>query len=202
MRYTMGVRMVKPLVAAIEGLSESGWTTVEDYPEDGEAQVAELTYKNRRVIVRRIRTLEAQQPLFATWRHFGFVTDLDDDALVLDRFHRAHAVVELDIRDLKEGAGLEHCPSGHFFANGAWLACAVLAHNLTRWVQLLGDLADPSDPHRPALARTMRTQFISMPGRLVNRSGTATLRTPSRWPWRARFLRALDALRAIPVAVT
>ena len=43
---------------------------------------------------------------------------------------------DLAIRDLKEGAGLEHCPSGHFFAN-AWLACAVLAHNLTRWTSRL-----------------------------------------------------------------
>ena len=48
----------------------------------------------------------------------------------VDKFHRDHARVELAIRDLKEGAGLEHCPSGRFFANAAWLGCAVLAHNL------------------------------------------------------------------------
>src|SRR3546814_8596856 len=30
------------------------------------------------------------------------------------------------------------CPSGHFFANAAWLACAVLAHNLVRWTDQLG----------------------------------------------------------------
>jgi len=58
----------------------------------------------------------------ADWRHFGFLTDLTDpDPVALDRFHRAHATVELAIRDLKEGAGLEHVPSGNFSANSVWL---------------------------------------------------------------------------------
>ena len=52
------------------------------------------------------------------------------------RFHRQHAVVELAIRDLKEGAGLEHVPSGNFHANSVWLQCAVLAHNLIRWTTI------------------------------------------------------------------
>ena len=34
--------------------------------------------------------------------------------LEADQFHRDHARVELAIRDLKEGAGLEHCPSRQF----------------------------------------------------------------------------------------
>jgi hypothetical protein len=32
------------------------------------------------------------------------------------------------IRDLKHGAGLNHCPSGIFNANAAWLIAATLAH--------------------------------------------------------------------------
>ena len=52
--------------------------------------------------------------------------------------HRRHAEMELAIRDLKEGAGTEHVPSGQFFAKGAWLCCAVLAHNLLRWSLTLG----------------------------------------------------------------
>ena len=96
---------------------------------------------------------------------------------------------------------MEHCPSGNFSANGAWLLCAVLAHNLLRWTQILGGIDNPADA-RPANARTVRTRLISMPGRLVNRSGTPTLRTPSRWPWQSTFTNALDTLRALPIAVT
>jgi len=33
-------------------------------------------------------------------------------------------VVEIASRDLKEGAGLAHQPSGQFAANAAWLAFA------------------------------------------------------------------------------
>ena len=199
--YTLGVRMVKPLVRLVEELPEESWRPVADYPVGGEAQVAECSYLGRRTIVRRTRTLDRHQQLFATWQHFGFVTDLTADALAVDAFHRAHATVELDIRDLKEGAGLEHCPSGNFSANGAWLLCTVLAHNLLRWTQILGGIGDPADA-RPAIARTVRTRLISMPGQLVNRSGTPTLRTPSRWPWQSTFTNALDTLRALPIAVT
>jgi hypothetical protein len=111
---------------------------------------------------------------------------------------RRHAVVELAIRDLKEGAGLEHCPSGQFFANAAWLACAVLAHNLIRWTVPLGDV-HPND--QLTVARTIRTRFIALPGRIVNRSGHPTLRLPTRWPWAEQCLTALQRLRAIPLLV-
>lgn len=181
-------------------MPESSWRPVADYP-GGEAQVAECYYLDRRIVVRRTRTLHRQQQLFATWQHFAFATDLAGDALAVDAFHRAHATVELDIWDLKEGAGLAHCPSGNFWANGAWLLCAVLAHNLLRWTQILGGIADPLDA-RPAVARTVRTRLVSMPGRLVNRSGAPTLRAPTRWPWQSSFGRALDTLRALPLAVT
>ena len=96
--------------------------------------------------------------LFPHWRHFGFVTDLGGDAVEVDEFHREHATVELAIKDLKEGAGLEHVPSGNFFANSAWLICAVLAHDLIRWASMLGEITQ--EEHltsiiRPGAERTV-----------------------------------------------
>jgi len=96
---------------------------------------------------------------------------------------------------------MEHCPSESFSANAAWLQCAIVAHNLLRWSQLLGGLHE-YDGHRPAVARTIRTRFVSLPGRLVNRSGTPTLRAPSHWPWQEAFTRTLSNLRALAIAVT
>ena len=98
--------------------------------------------------------LGAQGELWPDWRYHSFVTDRDDlDTKAADAYHRNHATVELAIRDLKEGSGLSRCPSGRFFANGAWLACSVLAHNLTRWTARLGR-AHPqrSSPSRPPSA--------------------------------------------------
>jgi len=127
--------------------------------------------------------------------HHAFITNTGLDAVAADAFHRNHAVVELAIRDLKEGAGLEHCPSGHYSANAAWLACAVLAHNLGRWTSLLGD----TSPDRVVWTHaTMRTRLITLAATLVNRSGHLTLRLPLNWPWATKFTDILNALRTLP----
>ena len=192
--YTMGVRMITAVTRAVEGIDESAWTPI-DYTVDGEAEVAECDYKGRRLIVRRTRLVGRQATLWPQWRHFAFVTDIGGPAVDIDQFHRAHATVELAIRDLKEGAGLEHVPSGHFFANSAWLLCAALAHDVMRWTVLLGGIT-PED--HLTVARTVRTRFLSIPGRLVSRSGRPTLRAPFEWPWADAFNRALDLLRPTP----
>jgi hypothetical protein len=197
-RYTMAVRTNTQGVArAIAAIDEDDWRVI-DYTPDGEAQVAQCTYKQKRLIVRRTRLTDPRQlKLWPDWRHFAFLTDLPGDAVALDAFHRAHAVVELDIRDLKDGAGLEHVPSGNFHANGAWLCCAVLAHNLIRWTATLGQ----STPIEQRLvARTVRQQLIVVPARLVNRAGSPTMRGPLNWPWRHWFARRLTALRALQPA--
>ena len=198
--YTMAVRTgTKALARAIAGIDEDAWAEIA-YPEGGRAQVAECTYQGHRLIVRRTRLVGPQAALWPDWRHFAFLTDLEGNAIDLDAFHRHHAVVELAIDDLKEGAGMEHCPSGNFSANAAWLCCAVLAHNLMRWTAALGGLVEEHE--RFVVARTLRTRYFAVPGRLVNRSGRPTLRMPERWPWALRFTRALADLRAVAFAPT
>ena len=201
--WSVTVRINKQIRACINAIDETAWTPIA-YPDDGEAQVGEAVYvtgsgKHRRelrLVVRRTRlTGRAQQRLWPDWRHHAFITDLKLPTVAMDQFHREHATVELAIRDLKEGAGLEHCPSGHFWANAAWLACAVLAHNLIRWTARLGDL-HPDD--QLTVARTIRTKFVALPGRLVNRSGRHVLRLPEKWPWAAAFITALDQIRSLP----
>ena len=201
-RFTMAVRTsVGAVQTAIAGIDEGAWQSIE-YTCDGEAEVAECDYTSgqgtkrmtRRMIVRRTRlTGKTQQQLWPDWRHHAFLTDLTGDVVEVDRFHREHAVVELAIKDLKAGAGLEHLPSGVFSANSAWFQIAILAHNMMRWTARLGG----HDTDRLIVARTIRTRLVTLPGRLVNRAGQPTLRLPSRWPWAHRFATILDALRAL-----
>jgi hypothetical protein len=198
-RYTMAVRTnTTGIAAAIAQIPAHAWRQI-DYTCDGEAHVAECAYTTgngrrqvtRRLIVRRTRlTNPAQQRLWPDWRHHAFLTD---------RFHRHHAVVELAIRDLKEGAGLEHVPSGRFHANSAWLQCTVLAHNLIRWTATLGNVRVDNEL---TVARSVRTRLIGLPGRLVNRAGRPTLRLPDRWPWADTFTTVLTALRTLRPAPT
>jgi hypothetical protein len=198
--YTMAVRTnTKGLAAAIAVIAEEAWTPIE-YPDGGVAAVAETTYKGIRLVVRRTRLLGPQATLWPNWRHFAFLTDLEGPATEVDAFHRRHAVVELTIDDWKEGAGMEHCPSGSFSANGAWLCCAVLAHNLIRWTAALGELVEEDETL--VVARTLRTRYFAVPARLVNRSGRPILRMPTQWPWRLKFSDALTNLRAVAFAPT
>jgi Transposase DDE domain group 1 len=192
--------------AVIDAIDEPAWTSIV-YPDGGQAQVAETTYvtghgrhdRRLRLVVRRTRLTDpAQLRLWPDWRHHAFITNLDIPTVEVDQFHRDHATIELTIRDLKEGAGLEHCPSGRFFANAAWLGCAVLAHNLTRRTARLGDV----HPHdQLTVARTIRTRLLVLPGRLVNRSHQQTLRLPARWPWADKFHAALARIRSLPLLV-
>jgi len=205
--YTMAVRTnTKSIAAAIAAIADDAWVDI-DYTPDGIAQVADCDYTTgrgrkqvtRRLVVRRTRLTDTTQlKLWPDWRHHAFLTDLDGTAVDVDRFHRHHAVVELAIRDLKEGAGLEHVPSGNFHANSAWLQCAVLAHNLIRWTVQLGEIR--GDDKELTVARTVRTRLVAIPGRLVNRSGRPTLRLPTRWPWATAFTRALHRLLTLNLA--
>lgn len=205
-RYTMAVRTnTKGINNAISNIAETAWRAI-DYTLDGEAQVAECEYTTgtghktvtRRLIVRRTRLTDKHQlKLWPDWRHHAFLTDIDGDAIEVDKFHRHHAVVELAIRDLKEGAGLEHVPSGTFHANSAWLQCAVLAHNMIRWTAIAGQVRVDN---QLIVARTLRTRLLAIPGRIVNRSGRPTLRMPTNWPWANAFTTALAALRGLEPA--
>ena len=190
--FSITIHQRQPVRAAIDAIDERAWQRI-DYP-DGHAHVAECSYRGRRLIVRRVRNHHgAQGQLFDTWRYHAFITNLAGSAWELDQRHRAHAVVELSIRDLKAGP-LAHLPSGSFAANSAWLQCAVLAHNLLRWTAALGE----HTRDQLIVAKTTRTRLIALPGRVVNRSGTPTLRLPTRWPWAHRFKVALRNLRALP----
>ncbi|WP_298381632.1 transposase [Ferrimicrobium sp.] len=156
--------------------------------------MAETTYKGRRLIIRRTRLIGDQAELNPNWRYFGFVTDLEGSAVELDQFHRNRARIELSIKDLKEGVGLEHILSGKFEANSAWLAHGVLAHSLIRQASYLGEIT-PAESM--VIARSFRRNFISIVGRLVNRSVKITLRTPARWPWAKAVMSTLSTLRAL-----
>ena len=192
-QYSIGVRMIKTVRAAVEAIDEHAWQRI-DYPDDGEAQIAETVYDGRRLIVRRTRLLGAQAELWPDWRHFAFLTNRTEDLALVEAEHRDHAVVEQVIAELKDQA-LAHFPSGHFYANGAWTVLAAIAHNLLRWTQLLGL---PDTTVRPA--RTLRRRLLQVPGRLTRHARGWTLHLPARWPWHGDYIAALTRIRALPAA--
>lgn len=204
-RFSVTARQDKKVRAAIDAIPEQAWTPIPYWlstPQVSGADVAETSYTcfagtrhamPVRLIVRRVRpTPGSQLALFTTFDYHAFVTDRSGDTLELEADHRRHAIVEQSIAELKS-AGLAHLPSGRFMANAAWLALAVLAHNLARAVGLLA-----GRPLHRATATTLRRAVFTMPGRLVTSGRRRRLRLPRNWPWAEQFSTALDAITAIP----
>jgi len=110
-------------------------------------------------------------------------TDNPLPMLQADTAHRGHAIVEHVIADLKNGP-LAHLPSGHFWANSAWLVCAAMAFNRTR---AAGTLA--SAFHARATTGTIRAQLINGPARIARSARRLTLHLPAAWPWEHHWQR-------------
>lgn len=193
-RYSISVRLQFWVPEAIAKIPESDWQRLDDYSQQGEAQIAETTAGGRRLIVRRTRLVGPQAELFDNWRYFPFITNRTDPLEVVEAEHRQHAVVELTIRDLKDQA-LAHFPSGHFQANSAWTVIACLAHNLLRQTTLIGM---PGETIRAA--HTLRRWLLQMPGRLTRSARQWALHLPARWPWQKAFIEALTRIRLLPAA--
>ena len=116
------------------------------------------------------------------------ITDHDSQTLEVEADHRRHAEIENAIRDLKYGVGLNHLPSEHFAANGAWLAVQVIANNLARWAAYIGFR------EQVATTKTMRCRFFSMIGRITRSPRRLALHLPARWPWEGQLHLALARL--------
>src|SRR5215218_10094173 len=57
-QYSISVRLQPSVTDAIAAIGETDWQPLADYPDDGEAQIAETTLGSRRLIVRRTRRSE------------------------------------------------------------------------------------------------------------------------------------------------
>jgi hypothetical protein len=206
-RYSITVPQNPNVKAAIGAVSEHAWQPIA-YTAGGEAQVAETLIttgrgdrsgpRRLRLITRRVRLVGPQGELWPNWRYHCFITNRDDlDTQAADAYHRAHARVELAIKDLKDNA-MAHCPSGDFPANGAWLASAALAHNLIRWIARLGRTHQRT---QLTVADTVRRRLLTVPARLVNHSRRHKLRLPETWPWQHTYTQTLNHIRNLPLLI-
>ena len=223
-RFSITVRQDTAVKRAIASIAEDAWTTIR-YPHAvfdeqlgqwvSDAQVAEVEFTafasrgkkhavTTRLIVRRVRDQNPdhivpneQGELFPAWRHHAVFTNSPLVTLAAEADHRRHAIIEQVIADLKSGP-LAHLPSGKFNANGAWLALAAIAFNLTR---AAGTLASPF--HARATTATIRRQLINIPARPVRSARRIHLRLPTNWPWADAWLALFTAaLRPPPTPAT
>jgi hypothetical protein len=218
--FSVTARMTATVQTAIAGIAEDAWTPIR-YPQAiwdddeqrwiSDAEVAEVPFTaftgrrraehiTARLIVRRVKRLNpntipaGQGELFTAHRYHAVFTDSPLEMLQAEQTHRAHAIVEQVIADLKAGP-LAHLPSGSFAANSAWLVLAAVAFNLTR---AAGALA--STVHARATTATIRAQLIAVPARLARSARRLRLHLPRDWPWEQAFGRLFQATCGPPTA--
>jgi hypothetical protein len=90
--YSIGVRLQPHVRAAIEQIDETAWQTLSDYPPTSIAQITETTLGDQRLVVRRVRTLNAQGELLPSWEYFPFATNRTEPLALVEAEHRQHAV--------------------------------------------------------------------------------------------------------------
>ncbi len=116
-------------------------------------------------------------------------------AVAVEAWHRMRTDIEDRIRDAKHGAALRHLPSGTRAANTVWMWGALLAINLSAWLQELAGL-DTGDGRGRAHLGTLRHRLLMVPARLVRHAGRVTLRLP---PGRHLLAQVLARLRRLPI---
>jgi hypothetical protein len=206
-RFSFGYAIDERVRAAILALGEAAWrpaTNSDGKPREG-AWVAELTSQvsldawpqGSRLIVRRERPHPGAQLSFTDLDGHRFQCLITDqpgaDLAALEARHRAHAVVEDRVRELKS-TGLANLPFSAFAANQAWLEAALCAHDLTVWTQQL--LFDGE--HRVCEPKRLRYRLLHVAGRLTRHARRLTLHLPADWPWAAAIAKAFKRLAALP----
>jgi hypothetical protein len=212
-RFSITVPMNAAVRRAIARIDESAWTPIR-YPnavcddETGvwisDAVVAEICYTafagtkhevTARLVARRVRREPppGQDELLPAYRYHAFLTDTTLSTVDADLTHRAHAVIEQVFADLIDGP-LAHLPSGRFAANGAWLTCAAMAHNLLRAAASL-----TSRTHARARGSTLRRRFIHLAARVVRNARGVVLHLPRNWRWAGWWLRLFDETHGPPL---
>ncbi len=214
--FSITARQDKAVRRAVASIAADVWTTIKytDAVFDAQqqrwisdAEVAEIAYTaftskakakhvTARLIVRRVKDMNPanQSELFTAYRYHAVFTNSPQPMLQAERAHRAHAIIEQVIADLKNGP-LRHLPSGHFWANSAWLVCAAMAFNLTR---AAGTLASPF--HARATTATIRAHLITVPGRLARSARRMTLHLPTAWPWQQAWEKLTTPANSPPLA--
>ncbi len=204
--FSLTLSRNKRVTTAIDSIDETEWIPVH-YPgavldpdtgaliSDAEAAETGYTLSIRghgrvtaRLVVRRVKDARYPDALFPVWRYHPFVTTSELPTAEADLTHRRHAIIETTFADLINGP-LAHIPSGLFAANCAWLACAVIAHNLLR---AAGTIA--GGDHAVARGATLRRDLVTVPARFAAPARKPTLHLPAHWPWQTGWKTLWDTI--------
>ncbi len=136
--------------------------------------------------------------------HFDYkviVTNKTESAKNVVLFHNGRGTQETIFGEAKTNAALDALPSRRLAGNQIFTLCAMMAHNLSREIQMLASSPAPrSLPKRPAQwafekLDTLRHRIIQRAGRLTRPSGELTLTMSANKAVQQDLLHFLDVLQ-------
>ena len=215
--FRLGVPRGTALWRAVTGVHEDDWIDAVDYPDAQVALLdyAPADWPDgTRVIVRRVRYDADQLSVDPRSRRsrtvgkdqlalvldgiadtayaYSFIAtneelDLDEELAAAEWEFRRRTKIEELFRDTAHGAGLNHLPSASHAVNSMWMWGALLAYNLSAWLQMLAPIDASGARRRIATVR-----------RLLIRRAARLVRTARRH--RLRFAPAADEMIATTLA--
>jgi len=130
------------------------------------------------------------------------VTNKTESAKSTVLFHNGRGSQERIFGDAKNDAALNVVPSKRLAGNQLFTLCAMMAHNLSREVQMLAapGAASRTQPKRPAVwvfekLDTLRHRIIQRAGRFTRPQGELTLTMSATQAVRQDLLHFLDVLQ-------
>jgi len=139
--------------------------------------------------------------LTSTYAYSFIVTDIPPEqknTVEAEHFHRQRAQIEERFKDAKLGQPLRHLPSGDLNANRVWLACALIALNITALVCDLSPAAAASGQapgdHTPVRrhAKALRRILFCVPARITRTARQTTLHLPTGFRYLHTFQATYD----------
>ena len=160
--FAIAVKRTDPVWRSVRKVPETGWRKALGM----EAEVAECGYvpagwpPGTRTVCRRVklspeevsrdarsrrrRTIDPEQlalfeagEVVPVYAYSFIITNLSWDICELEAWFRERALVEETTKDSKYGAALRHMPSGYEAVNALWTWSALIAMNISSWLQAL-----------------------------------------------------------------
>lgn len=141
------------------------------------------------------------QPRDYSFDYKVIVTNKTESAKSVVLFHNGRGSQEGIFGDAKNDAALDTIPCRRLAANQIFTLCAMIAHNLSREIQMLANApADRSLPKRPAAwvfekLDTLRHRIIQRAGRLTRPAGELTLTMSANPAVREELLHFIDVVQ-------
>ena len=145
--------------------------------------------------------LDLFEPRDFNYEYKVIVTNKSESAKTVVLFHNGRGSQEAIFGDAKNDAALDAIPTKRLAGNQIYTLCAMIAHNLSRELQMLAaPAASRALPKRPAVWKfqkldTLRNRVIQRAGRLTRPQGELTLTMSANHAVRKDLLHFLNILQ-------